>query len=338
MGDAPKANTFEASGLLEQDISRSSVVPPRTMKTNPNMNGQDAPCEILCVGELLWDLHVPPGTPLSEANHVSFETGGSATNVAKHLVKLGVRAGVLGVVGEDALGTALLDRLAREKIDVRYVQKMTARTGLILISNDPPVAVGYRAAEEEAQAFRQALNGEYTPKILHFSNILPNRTAIHALAKAAQRARRAGTIVTVDANLRPRLWRSDAAAKTNPLELLEIADVVKLSREDLEMLREEHPEVLRDRLRDDVILIVTNGAEATHAWGPRGHVKVDVVKLDVPMAVGAGDAFFAGCLATMLDVHPRLWATSAELEGILQRGNAIARSSLEDRAIRLTSK
>lgn len=338
MGDAPKAKTFEAPGLSKHIISRFSVAPPRTMKTNPNMNGQDTPCEILCVGELLWDLHVPPGTNLSAANHLSFEAGGSATNVAKHLVKLGVRAGVLGVVGEDALGTALLDRLAREQIDVRYVHRMTARTGLVLISNDPPVAVGYRAADEEAQAFRQALNGEYVPKILHISSILPNRTAIHALAKAAQRARRAGSMVTVDANLRPKLWRSDGAFKTNPFELLEVADVVKLSRDDLTMLREEHPEVLRDRLRDEVILIVTDGSEATHAWGPKGHVKADVVKLDVPMAVGAGDAFVAGCLAMMFDLHPRLWAELSELESILQRGNAIARSSLEDRAIHLISK
>jgi sugar/nucleoside kinase (ribokinase family) len=297
------------------------------------MNGQDAPCEILCVGELLWDLHVPQGTRLSEANHVSFETGGSATNVARHLVKLGVRAGVLGVVGEDALGTALLDRLARDRVDIRYVQKMTARTGLVLISNDPPVAVGYRAAEEEAQAFRQALNGEYTPKILHFSSILPNRTAIHALAKAAQRARRTGSIVTVDANLRPRLWQNDAAAKTNPFELLEVADVVKLSRVDLAMLRFEDPELLRDRLRDEAILILTDGSEPTRAWGPRGQVKVDVVKLDVPMAVGAGDAFVAGCLATMFDLPPRLWATLTELEGIVQRGNAVARAALEERRV-----
>lgn len=304
------------------------------MKTNPNMNGQDAPCEILCVGELLWDLHVPQGTQLSAANHVSFEAGGSAPNVAKHLVKLGLRAGVLGVVGEDPLGTALLERLTRERIDVRYVQKMTARTGLVLISNDPPVAVGYRAADEEAQAFRQALNGEYAPKILHFASILPNRTAIHALTKAAQRARRAGSIVTVDANMRPRLWRNDSAFKTNPFELLEVADVVKLSREDLEMLREEHPEILRDRLRDEVILIVTNGSEPTHAWGPRGHVKADVLKLDMPMAVGAGDAFFAGCLATMFDLHPRLWAAPNELEGILAKGNAVARMALDERQTR----
>jgi sugar/nucleoside kinase (ribokinase family) len=301
------------------------------MKTNPTMNGQDALCEILCVGELLWDLHVPPGIHLTAANHVSFELGGSATNVARHLAKLGMRVGVVGVVGEDALGTAMLERLVREGVDVRYVQKMTGRTGLVLISNDPAVAVAYRAAEEEAQVFRQALNGEYAAKIIHFSSILPSRAAIHSLAKAAQRARRNGSVVTVDANLRPRLWRGDLATKLNPYELLEVADVVKVSRDDLRILEVEHPEILRDRLRDDVLLIVTNGSDPTHAWGPRGHVQVDVVKLDVPMAVGAGDAFFAGCLATMFDVHPRLWTVLHELQGILAKGNAVARMALEER-------
>lgn len=332
MRDAPKENTFEALRLAEHDISHFTSVPPRTIESNPNMNGQDARSEILCIGEMLWDLHVPPATPLTEANHVSFEPGGSATNVARHLAKLGVRAGVLGVVGEDALGTALVERLGREGVDVRLVRKIKSRTGLVLISNDPAVAVAYRAAEEEAQAFRQALNGDHAARIVHFSSLLPDRTAIHALARAAQRARKAGSIVTVDGNLRPRLWRGDAVAKTNPYELLEVADVVKLSSDDLKILGVDDPELFRERLRDEAILIVTNGPHATRAWGPRGMVEVEVVKIDIPMAVGAGDAFVAGCLAMMLDVHPRLWSTRDELEGIVSRGNAIARAYLEKRA------
>jgi fructokinase len=334
MGDAPKENTFEAPGLSGHDIKQFTDAPPRTMEPNPNMNGQDAQHEIMCVGETLWDLHVPAGTPLIETNHVSFEPGGSATNVARRLARLGVRAGIVGVVGDDPLGSALMERLTREGVDVRHMQKMTARTGLVLISNDPAVAVAYRAADEEAQAFRQALNGEYAAQIMHFSSMLPNRTAIHALARAAQRARKAGSAITVDANLRPRLWRNDAAAKTNPYELLEVADVVKVSVDDLRMLGMEDPIALRDKLRPGAILIVTRGALPTRAWSPRGMVEVDVVKLEVPMAVGAGDAFVAGCLSTMLDVHPRLWATLNELEGIVGRGNAIARSALEERAMR----
>lgn len=265
-----------------------------------------------------------------------FEPGGSATNVARHLAKLGVRAGIVGVVGEDAMGTALVERLSREGVDVRYVHKMAARTGLVVISSDPPVVVSYRAAEEEAQAFRYALNGEYAAQIVHFSSLLPNRTAIHALARAAQRARKAGSAVTVDANLRPRIWRGDAVAKTNPYELLEVADVVKVSVDDLRVLGIEDPEVLRDKLRPEAILIVTSGRRATRAWSSRGMVEQDVVPFDVAMAVGAGDAFVAGCLSTMLDVHPRLWASLNELERIIGRGNAIARSALEERSMRQT--
>jgi sugar/nucleoside kinase (ribokinase family) len=334
MGDAPKENTFEAPESVGHDISASTHVPARTVERNRTMNGQDAQREIMCVGETLWDLYVPAGTPLVETNHVFFEPGGSATNVARQLAKLGVRAGIVGVVGDDPLGAALVERLTREGVDVRHIHKMSARTGLVLISNDPPVAVAYRAADEEAQAFRYALNGEYSAQIVHFSSLLPNRTALHALAKSAQRARKAGSAVMVDANLRPRLWRGDAAAKTNPYEVLEVADVVKVSVDDLKVLGVEDPQVLRDKLRPEAILIVTSGAGPTRAWSARGMVEVDVVKLDVPMAVGAGDAFVAGCLSTMLDLHPRLWATLSELEGIIARGNAIARSALENLVMR----
>ena len=295
------------------------------------MNGQDARSEILCVGEMLWDLHVPAGTPLTEANHVSFEPGGSAANVARHLAKQGVRAGVVGVVGEDALGKALVERIAREGVDVQHVQRMKARTGLVLISNDPAVAVAYRAADEEGQAFRQVLKGDYKCHIMHFSNLLPDRTAIHALTRAAQRARNAGSTVVVDANLRPRLWREDAVAKTNPFELLKVADVVKLSVDDMHLLGIKDPELFREDLPDGAILILTNGLRDTQAWSSRSHVSMPVVKLDIPIAVGAGDAFVAGCLSTMLDLPPRMWGARSELEGIVARGNAFARAYLETR-------
>ncbi len=295
------------------------------------MNGQDARSEILCVGEMLWDLHVPAGTPLIAANHVSFEPGGSATNVARHLVKQGIRAGVVGVVGEDALGTALVERIAREGVDVHNVVKMRARTGLVLISNDPAVAIAYRAADEEGQAFRQAIKGDYKCRIMHFSNLLPDRTAIHALTRAAQRARTAGSVVVVDANLRPRLWRADAVAKTNPFELLKTADVLKLSIDDMQLLGIDDPEVFREELEDHAILILTRGTQPTQAWSSRGSVSVPVVKLDIPIAVGAGDAFSAGCLSTMLDMPQRMWGARNELEGIVAHGNAVARAYLEQR-------
>lgn len=334
MRDAPKANTFEALGLAGQDISPCSDVPPRTSESTSKMNQQDARSEILCVGEVLWDLYVPQGTALAAANHVFFEPGGSATNVARHLGKLGVRAGILGVVGEDAVGTALLERLTREGVDVRHVHRMKARTGLVLISNDPAVAIAYRAATEEAHTFRQALNGEYPARIVHFSSLLPDRTALHALAKAAQRARKAGSVVTLDVNMRPGLWKNDAVAKTNPWEMIDAADVVKVSSDDLRVLGIEDPEIFRDKLPDEVLLIVTQGSQPTLAWGPRGRVEVPVVPMDQPMAVGAGDAFVAGCLSTMLDVHSRLWSAKEELEGIVARGNAFARAYLEQQRTR----
>jgi len=334
MGDAPKGKTFEASRLIEQDIRQPTRVPPRMTEQAASMSGRDTQSEIICIGETLWDLHVPAGTALSEAEHVRFELGGSATNVARHLVKLGVRAGVMGVVGDDPLGVALVERLSREGVDVRHVQKMAARTGLVVLSTVPPVVVGYRAAEEEARALRQGLNGSFEGRIVHVSSLLPDRTTLHALTRAAQRARKAGSAVVVDANLRPHVWRGDAVAKTNPFEVLEVADVVKVSADDLKVLGMDDPVALWDKLKREAILIVTRGALPTRAWSSRGSVEVAVVKLDVPLAIGAGDAFVAGCLSTMLDVHPRLWSTLDELEGIVSRGNAIARSCLEDRAMR----
>ncbi len=337
MGDAPKEKTLEAPGLSRQDNRHFDDVPLRSIvprgKTGGRMSGRDEQTEIVCVGETLWDLHAPEGTPLHAANHLRIEPGGSAANVALHLVKLGVHAGVIGVVGDDPIGRALVERLGRDGVDVHLMQKMSARTGLVMLLSSPPGAVGYRASEEEGEALRRGLYELFDARIVHLASLLPSRATLHAMTRAARRARQEGSGVTVDANLRPRLWRDDAVAKTNPFEVLSVADVVKVSVDDLRLLGFEDPLALRKKLLAEAILIVTNGGESTLAIGPLGEVEVGVDKLDVPMTIGAGDAFMAGCLSELFGVDRCSWSNPKVLSKVLRRGNDIARSALANRAM-----
>ena len=63
-------------------------------------------CEVLCAGIVVADhictpiAHLPAAGELVLADRLLLTTGGCAANVAVDLVKLGVRATVLGRVGE----------------------------------------------------------------------------------------------------------------------------------------------------------------------------------------------------------------------------------------------
>src|SRR5690349_18233208 len=93
--------------------------------------------DVLCVGEALWDLQAPSGLSFDRAASLSFTPGGAAVNVALTLARLGLRAGLSAVVGDDALGQALAARLAHAGVDASLVQRAPHRTGLIFLESTP---------------------------------------------------------------------------------------------------------------------------------------------------------------------------------------------------------
>ncbi len=72
-----------------------------------------AEVSVLCAGLLVVDLFVPPLDRMPEAGELVdqdrflVDSGGRAANTATCLVRLGVRAGVAGAVGEDVFGDFL---------------------------------------------------------------------------------------------------------------------------------------------------------------------------------------------------------------------------------------
>jgi ribokinase len=67
----------------------------------------------------------------------SFHPGGSAANTIYGLAKLGVRGGFTGAVGDDEIGEALVEDLARVGVDVGQIRvKKGAKTGSALCLSD----------------------------------------------------------------------------------------------------------------------------------------------------------------------------------------------------------
>jgi sugar/nucleoside kinase (ribokinase family) len=287
--------------------------------------------DVACVGEALWDLRAPRGTPLETAAHVTMEPGGGAVNVALGLTRLGVRAGIVAAMGEDPVGRALVGRLASLGIDVTHVHASRTRTGLVFLTSTPPRAVAYRAPREEALALGAALPRAFDAAIVHVSGILPSRRGLASLVRAARRARREGALVTVDANLRPRLWTSEVRARVDPRELFAEADVLKVSEDDLRVLgaaETRDPSVL---VRPDAIVVSTHGPRPAHARGPFGEVSAGGSALEIESAIGAGDAFVAGFLSLLAREKGASVRSRETIERALRRGNEVARDTLRER-------
>ncbi|XXX74720.1 PfkB family carbohydrate kinase [Sorangium sp. So ce134] len=312
------------------------------------------PTEVICVGEALWDLYAPEGIPLERAKLLRRVPGGGAVNTAMALARLGVPAGVCAALGDDALGRGLKDEVAAAGVDVGRLALGAARTGLMLVAVARGEArfAGYRQGELEARALAAALPARWQTRVVHFTGIAPVRGAIGAIARAAAGARREGCAVSIDINARPRMWPRGGRSGAPPgagagaaagvgagaaagagagagvrgcFRLFAQADLVKCSAGDLEVLGTT-ARALRERLRPEATLVVTDGARATLVLGPEGERAVAPRPVRPLDPTGAGDAFCAGMLASLVWEERARWTDRALMLRAVARGHDVARA------------
>src|SRR5438045_5365636 len=98
--------------------------------------------DVLCAGIIVADhvcnpiTHVPAAGELVMTERMLLTIGGCAANVAVDLVKMGVRAGVLGRVGGDTFGRVVADLLRESGVDASGLEvSPKAETSQTMIVN-----------------------------------------------------------------------------------------------------------------------------------------------------------------------------------------------------------
>ena len=199
---------------------------------------------LYAIGEALIDM-IPSKTGCSFAEVPSFSprVGGAPANVCGAYARLGGDSALLTQLGDDPFGHKIIDELAACGIDTSHICLTDkANTALAFVSLE---ADGNRTFSFYRKPSADLL---YAPELvdtslfanayaLHFCSVAlvesPMREA-HKTAIAA--ARSAGTIIDFDPNLRFPLWPDRDALRRTVLEFLPLADVVKISDEELEFL------------------------------------------------------------------------------------------------------
>jgi fructokinase len=258
---------------------------------------------VLGIGELLWDL-LPAGPRL----------GGAPFNVTAHMRRLGLDSAFLTAVGDDALGRDALDSMRSLGVRTDLVQIVRdAPTGTAAVELDddgrPRFEIGSPAAYEQIRCDAAALEvvAALTPAAIVFGTLAqrfaPVRAATRAILAAHPDAMR-----VYDVNLREGCW-------TAPLvkELLAEATILKLSDAEVPVLARmldlpsETPGSFGraiGRLYDLDVVCVTEGGSGSTAWTRDGVVWIAGISVDVVDTIGAGDAFTAAFVATLLKGEP----------------------------------
>lgn len=258
---------------------------------------------IICCGEALIDFL--PRTGADGAAVFQPFPGGSVFNVAIALARLGVRTGFLSGMSRDFFGDSLTDALHRSNVD----------TGLCMFSDRPTTLAFVSLTDgharyaffDEGSAGRMLL-AEDLPALpadvtaLHFGSISLVAEPCGSTYETLMRNESPLRVTSLDPNIRPSLIKSREGYLARLDRLVEMADVVKLSDDDLAWLAPEasFEDFAAGWLEKGAkVVILTRGADGATAVTRTIAVSVPAVRVTVADTIGAGDTFSAAFLARL---------------------------------------
>lgn len=243
----------------------------------------------LVIGEALVDV-------VESATGRESHPGGSPANVALGLARLGREVSLATRLADDEAGRTVVAHLAASGVSLAPGSLTAARTSVATARLD---AAGVATYEFDlAWDWPGCDPGD--PLVVHTGSIAavldPGATAV----AAALAALRPTATVTYDPNLRPSLMPPPGETLPVVERLVALADVVKVSDEDLAWLApgEDPLEVLRRWLaRGPAVAVLTRGGEGATCLTHDGR-RLDVVapRVEVADTVGAGDSFMGGLI------------------------------------------
>ena len=169
--------------------------------------------DLIALGETMIALAPPPGESLRRADRWLVDHAGAESNTCVGLARLGLKAAWVSRLGDDAAGDRILDALAAEGVDTRWVRRDPLRpTGVML--KDPAAGVRYYRSGSAASAMSPDLL-DSVPVQQARAILVTGITALigstaHAAGLALLEAGHGLRIV--DPNLRHGLWGSERRA------------------------------------------------------------------------------------------------------------------------------
>ena len=252
---------------------------------------------ILCAGESLIDMVPENGAfrPLA---------GGAVYNTAIALGRLGQDTGYLWPISRDPFGDVIMRPLAEAGVNIDLCPRTDRLTTLALVTLTNGEAL--YSFYDEGSAGRMMTSEDIAPLPDSITALFaggislvpdPCGAAIEALI-----AQHHGRLpVMIDPNIRPFFITDPASYRARLDRMLPMADIVKLSADDLEWLYPGMPpeDAARKVLATGPKMVLQTGGEAgaKAIWdGPT--VSAPAVRTTVSDTIGAGDTFNAGVLAS----------------------------------------
>lgn len=283
------------------------------------------PIDIICIGESLIDfIGTQPEHPIHQIKDYHRYLGGSPTNVAMNMARLGLNVEMISTVGNDGFGKYIRDRLGENEVKHDGIRISDSEpTTVIFVSRTvaTPEFVALRGADAEILPLQITDEKLKQTKIFHTSCFaLSRQPARNTILDAAERAANLGCQLSIDINYSEQIWPDTREAKLAITRFCGFNPIVKVSQDDVDRLFGEgmsHEQIfnyLHDLGVDLVCLTLgKDGAKLSE----RNHPVLELSALKVEKimdATGAGDAFWSGFLFAWLKGKPKQKCMEAALQ------------------------
>jgi fructokinase len=259
--------------------------------------------------------------------------GGSPFNVAMSMGKQGADVSYITPISSDDWGDQLHARLIKSNVRIGASRVDAPTTmAIVTVQNGVPSYVFKRDGTAE-RAVDVALLEDAMPsgcRVLHVGSLaLADDPDAGVWVDLCARAKAAGVLISLDPNVRLSIVQDAKAYRARLKRMIGLADVIKLSDEDLEGL---YPELsMTDAMAQVVhesvakVVVVTCGQEDGFAYLSGAAMRFPVIAADpLEDTIGAGDTFMATLLTSLCatdkapsDVLDNLDATALQI--ILKR-------------------
>ena len=273
--------------------------------------------DVVTFGETMLRLSAPGYSRLEETDSLDLRIGGSESNTAVALKRLGLKVNWWSKLPDHPLGRRIENEIRRWGVDTSgtiWDDSPEARAGLYFLDFGVPprgIDVYYDRAHSSASKITAQEIDESrigSSRLLHVTGITPALSpyAAKATVRAIEIAKSNDSLVTFDINYRAKLWSASAARQT--LEpLFSKIDLLLTPLEDAERLfgitgdGASVAKEFRERYEIETV-VVTCGGDGVFAKDSKGEYSAKPFPLKhVVDRVGAGDAFNAGLIMGYLE-------------------------------------
>jgi fructokinase len=257
-------------------------------------------------GEALMDVFAQGET--AAGIHLDARIGGSPMNVAIGLARLGQRVDFLGGLSRGFLGERLRRAMAAEGVGLSRAVSLDAATTLGLVGLDASGSASYNFYGQGCAD--RLLRAEHLPVLgdecqaLHFGSYTMVVEPVASTLRILVERERGRRLISYDPNLRLNVEPDRARWAEAVTWMAQRAHLIKVSSEDLELLRPGQPiaQVVQEWLALGVsLVVVTDGGQGAAATTPRCSVTVPATPVQLVDTVGAGDTFQAAMLCWLAE-------------------------------------